>query len=90
MKANGRFFGIVFVFNMILGAIGFLILLGIRALTNNAITAIIICAVVFLAIAVYVNLFIVKKSKLKIPYFIYGTMVNAVFVAVPTALMMLL
>lgn len=90
MKANGRFFGIMFIFNMILGAIGFLILWGVRAITSNSPVGIVICSVLFLAIAVYVNVFVVKKSKLKTPYFIFGTLVNAVFVALPTVLMMVL
>ena len=90
MKANGKFFGVMFIFNMILGLIGFLILWGVRALTSDSIVGIIICSVIFLAIAVYVNIFVVKKSKLKTPYFIFGTAVNAIFVAVPTVLMMVL
>ncbi len=90
MKANGKFFKFSFILNFILGAIGFLILWGVRALTSNNIIGIIICSVVFLAIALYVNIFIVKKSKLKTPYFIFGTVVNAIVVAVPTVLMMVL
>ena len=90
MKANGRFFGVMFVFNMILGLIGFLIMWGVRALTSNSLVGIVICSLIFLVIAAYFNVFVVKKSKLKTPYFIYGTVVNAVFVAVPTILMMVL
>ena len=90
MNANGKFFKFSFLLNMILGAIGFLILWGVRALTKNHIAGIIACGVVFLSIALYVNLFIVKKAKLKTPYFIFGTVVNAIFVAVPTVLMMVL
>ena len=90
MNANAKFFKFSFVLNFVLGAIGFLILWGIRALTENSIIGIIVCSVIFLAIALYVNIFIVKKSKLKTPYFIFGTVVNAIVVAVPTALMMML
>ena len=90
MKANGKFFKFSFILNFILGAIGFLILWGVRALTENSIVGIIICAVIFLAIALYVNIFIVKKSKLLTPYFLFGTAVNAIVVAVPTVLMMIL
>ena len=90
MKANGKFFKFSFALNFILGAIGFLILWAVRALTDNNIIGIIICSVIFLAIALYVNLFIVKKSQLQTPYFIFGTMVNAIVVALPTVLMMVL
>ena len=89
MKANGKFFKFSFLLNFVLGAIGFLILWGIRALTSNSPVGIIICAALFLAIAVYVNLFIVKKSKLKTPYFIFGVVINAIVVALPTVLMMI-
>ena len=90
MNANAKFFRFSAVLNLILGAIGFLILWGIRALTANNIIGIVICSVVFLAIALFVNIYIVKRSKLKIPYFIFGTAVNAIVVAVPTILMMVL
>ncbi len=90
MNANGKFFKFSFFINMILGAIGFLILWAVRAITSNHIAGIIVCGVIFFAIALYVNLFIVKKAKLKTPYFIFGTVVNVIFVAVPTVLMMLL
>jgi hypothetical protein len=90
MKANGKFFKFSFILNFILGAVGFLILWGVRALTENSIVGIIICSVIFLAIALYINIFIVKKSKLLIPYFIFGTVVNAITVALPTMLMMVL
>ena len=89
MKANGKFFKFSFILNMILGALGFLILWAARAITSNNIIGIIICSVIFLAIALYINIFIVKKSKLKTPYFIFGTVVNAIFVAAPTVLMMI-
>ncbi len=90
MKANGKFFKFSFILNMLLGAIGFLILWAVRAITSNSIVGIVICSVIFLTIALYVNIFIVKKSKLKTSYFIFGTVVNAIFVAVPTVLMMVL
>ncbi len=89
MKANGKFFRFSFILNLLLGGIGFLILWGVRALTSNNIIGIIICSLIFLAIALYVNIFIVKKSKLKTPYFIFGTVVNAIVVALPTVLMMI-
>ena len=90
MNANGKFFKFSFILNFVLGAIGFLILWAVRAITSNHIAGIIVCGVIFLAIALYINLFIVKKSKLKTPYFIFGTVINAIFVAVPTVLMMML
>ena len=90
MKANGRFFGIMFVFNMIFGLIGFLITWGIRALTSESMVAKIICLVIFAFLADYINLFVVKRSKLKIPYFLYGSTINLVFLVVPTVLTMVL
>ena len=90
MKANGKFFKYMFLLNALLGIIGFLILWAVRAITSNSVIGIIITSVIFLAIACYLNIYIVKKSKLKIPYFLFGTVVNAVFVAVPTVLMMVL
>ena len=90
MKANGRFFGIMFVFNMIFGLIGFLITWGIRALTSESMVAMIICLVIFAFLADYINLFVVKRSKLKIPYFLYGSTINLVFLVVPTVLTMVL
>ena len=89
MKANGRFFSFTAIFNIILGAIGFLILWPIRALTDNSIVAIIIVGLIFAAIAFYVNFFIVKRSKLKTPYFLFGTIVNIIVCAGLTALQML-
>lgn len=89
MKANGKFFSFSFIFNLILGAIGFLILWPVRALSNNSIVGFIVCGVIFAAIAVYVNFFIVKRSKLKTPYFIFGAAVNLIVCAGLTALMML-
>ena len=90
MKANGKFFGVMFVFNMILGLIGFLILWGIRALTNDSVIGIIVCEIIFTVFAVYINYFVVKRSKLKLPYMIYGTIINLLFFNVPTVLMMVL
>ncbi len=86
MKANGRFFGFSTIFNLILGAIAALLLLPVRAY----IVLFIVLAVVFAAIAMYVNFFIVKRSKLKIPYFIFGTAVNIVVCAGLMALILLL
>lgn len=90
MKANKKFFGVMFVVNMILGIIGFLLMWAVRAMTQNSIIGIVICSVIFMGIAVYLNIYVVKRAKLKTPYFIFGAVVNAVFVFVPTALMMLL
>ncbi len=90
MKANGRFFGVVFVLNLILGLIGGLIFLGINALASGAIWGIIVCGVLFAAIAVYVNLFIVKRSKLKVGYFAYGTIINLAVFGIISALIMLI
>lgn len=83
MKANGRFFGFSTIFNLVLGAIAALLLLPVRAY----IVLFIVLAVVFAAIAVYVNLFVVKRAKLKLPYFIFGTAVNVI---VCVGLMMLI
>jgi len=90
MKANGKFFGVMFVFNTILGLIGFLLLWGVRALTDNSVVGIVICSCLLLSVANYINLFVVKKSKLKTLYFLFGTGIYVIFVAVPTALTMLL
>ncbi len=89
MKANSRFFVFSFIFNLILGTVGFLILWGIRALTGEAVAAFVICGVLFVAFALYVNLFIVKRSKLKTPYFVFGTCVNVIFLVLFTVLTML-
>jgi len=89
MKANSKFFTFSFIFNFILGTIGFLILWPVRALSDNHIAGFIVCGVIFTAIALYVNLFIVKRSKLKTPYFIFGTAVNLIVCAGLTALVML-
>ena len=90
MKANARFFKFSFLINLILGAIGFLILWPVRALSNNHIAGFLVCGVIFTAFALYVNLFIVKRSKLKTKYFIFGTVVNLIVCAGLTALMMLI
>ncbi len=84
MKANGKFFKFSFIFNIVLGAIGFLILWLICSVTDKALVGMSVCSVVLLAIALYVNIFIVKKSKLKIMYFIFGTVVNIITVVLPT------
>lgn len=90
MKANARFFKFSFLINLILGAIGSLILWPVRALSNNHPAGFIVCGVIFTAVALYVNFFIVKRSKLKTPYFIFGTAVNIIVCAGLTALMMLI
>lgn len=90
MKANAKFFGVMFVFNMIFGLIGFLITWGIRALTSESIVALVICFVLFITVADYINLFVVKRSKLKSLYFLYGSVIHLIFLAVPTVLTMVL
>lgn len=90
MKANGRFYRFSTIFNLVLGAIGFLILWAVRAISSEHIAGFIVCGALFTVFAAYVNLFIVKRSKLKIPYFIFGTLVNLVACAGLTALTMLL
>ncbi len=90
MKANGRFYGFSAVFNLILGVIGFLILWAVRAITSEHIVGFIVCGVIFTACAAYVNLFIVKRAKLKTPYFLFGTVVNLIACAGFTALTMLI
>lgn len=90
MKANGRFFGVMFVFNMIFGLIGFLITWGIRALTSESMVALVICLVIFTTIADYINLLVVKKAKLMTVYVLYGPAINLIFLVVPTVLTMVL
>ena len=90
MKANGRFYGFSAIFNFVLGVIGFLILWGVRVLTKEAILGFVICGIIFLALAVYVNLFVVKRAKLKTVYFIFGTVVNLLVCAAFTTLTILI
>ena len=90
MKANGKFFSFTFTLNLILGVIGALVFWPIRALSGNHIAAFITSGVIFTAFALYVNLFIVRRAKLKTPYFIFGTAVYVIFLASLTALIMLI
>ena len=90
MKANGKFFSFTLTLNLILGVIGALIFWPIRALSHNNIIAFTVCGVIFTAVALYVNLFIVKRSKLKTPYFIFGTVIYLIALAGLTALIMLI
>lgn len=90
MNANAKFFKTMFLVNAVLGAIGFLILWAVRAITSNSVIGLIITAVVILGFAAYLNFFVVKKSKLKTLYFLYGTVINAIVAFVPTVLMMVL
>ena len=90
MKANGRFFGFTFVLKAVLGLIAGLILWGVCSLTNGAIPGIIVCSLIFMAIAVYLNLFIVRRAKLKTLYFLFGSIVNALFYALITVLVTVL
>ena len=89
MKANGKFYSFSTIFNFILGVIGFLILWAVRAITSEHIAGFVVCGALFLAFAAYVNLFIVKRSKLKTLYFVFGTIVNLVVCAGFTTLTML-
>lgn len=86
MKANKRFFSFSFILNLILGLIGFGILAIVGVVSEKAIVGLIICAVIFSAIAFAINMFIVRRSKLKSVYFIFGTIVNIVFFLVPALL----
>lgn len=90
MKANGKFFSFTFTLNLIIAVIGALIFWPIRALSGNHPASFITVGVIFAAIALYVNLFIVKRAKLKTPYFIFGTAVNLIICAGLTALIMLI
>lgn len=90
MKANGKFFSFTFMLNLILGVIGALIFWPIRFLSKNNIIAFIVCGVIFMAFALYVNLFIVKRAKLKTPYFIFGSVIYLIALAGLTALIMLI
>ena len=90
MKANGKFFRFTFILNLILGAIGFGIIALVSALSAGNIIGYIVCWALFTAFATYVNLFIVKRSKLKVGYFAFGTVVNIIFFAVPSILLLVL
>ncbi|MBQ9116159.1 MAG: hypothetical protein IJY04_03965 [Clostridia bacterium] len=90
MKANGRFFKFTFILNLILGLIGFGIIALVSALSAKAILGFIICWVLFAAFALYVNLFIVKRAKLKTGYFAFGTVVNLIVFLTPSLLLLLL
>ena len=90
MKANRKFFNFSFILNLVLGAIGFGIVALVSALTSKAIVGYIVCWVLFLTVAVLINTFIVKRSKLKPVYSIFGTVVNAVFLVVPSVLLLVL
>ena len=89
MRPSGRFYLVMFVFNMIAGLIGFLLMWAVRAITSNSLIGIVITGVVFLGFAIYVNFFVVKKSKIILPFFLYGTAINMFFVFIPTLLMMM-
>lgn len=86
MKANKKFFTFSFILDLILGLIGFGILAIVGAVSDKAILGLIICSGIFTALAVAVNLFIVRRSKLKTPYFLFGTAVNIICFFVPSAL----
>ena len=90
MKANGKFFRFAFILNLVLGAIGFGIIALVSALSAGNIIGYIVCWALFTAFAAYVNLFIVKRAKLKVGYFVFGTVVNIIFFAVPSILLLVL
>ena len=91
MKANGKFFRFTILLNLILGGfIGFGIIALVSVLSAKAMVGYIVCWAVFTIFAAYVNLFIVKRSKLKIGYFAFGTVVNIIFFLVPSLLLLLL
>ncbi|MBR2460594.1 MAG: hypothetical protein IKB34_05140 [Clostridia bacterium] len=90
MKANGKFFRFTFVLNLVLALIGFGIIALVSALSAKAILGYVICWALFAAFALYVNLFIVKRAKLKTVYFLFGTIVNIVLFLVPSLLLLLL
>ena len=90
MKAHGKFFRFTLLLNLILGAIGFGIIALVSALSAKALVGYIVCWAIFTAFAAYVNLFIVRRSKLKTGYFAFGTVVNIIFFLVPSLLLFLL
>ena len=90
MKANGKFFRFTFILNLILGAIGFGIIALVSALSAGNMIGYIVCWVLFTAFAAYANLYIVKRSKLKVGYFAFGTVVNIIFFLVPSILILVL
>ena len=90
MKANGKFFRFMLVLNLVLGLIGFGIIAIVSALSSKALLGFIICWVLFAAFALYVNLFIVKRAKLKTGYFLYGTVINLIAFILPSLLLLLL
>ena len=90
MKANGKFFLFTLMLNLILGAIGFGIIWLVSALSAKALVGYIVCWAIFTAFAAYVNLFIVRRAKLKTGYFAFGTVVNIIFFLVPSLLLFLL
>ncbi len=91
MKANRRFFVISFILNMILGLAGGGIFWAVWAIGASTATKwvveMIVCSLIFATVAVYVNMFIVKRSKLKTVYSIYGIAVNLVFYAFVAAVL---
>ena len=90
MKANGKFFRFTFILNLILGAIGFGIIALVSLLSAKAMVGYIVCWAIFTLFAAYVNLFIVKRSKLKTGYFVFGTVINIIFYLVPSLLLLFL
>ena len=90
MKANRKFFNFSFVLNFILAAIGFGIVALVSALSSKAIVGYIVCWVLFLAVAVLINTYIVKRIKLKPVYSIFGIAVNALFLVAPSVLLLVL
>ncbi len=91
MKANRRFFIFTFILNMILGAAegGIFWLIWVIGSSSGLkyLISLGICAVVFIAMSVMLNRSIVKRSKLKTAYFIYGTAVNVLFFALVSVIL---
>ncbi len=83
MKANKKFFTVTFLFNMILGLIGGGIFWAVWAIGPSSglkwVIALAVCAVLFGVFAIYLNMSVVKRAKLKNMYFIYGAVVNLLF-----------
>ena len=81
MKANRKFFTFSLLLNVVLAAAGFGILMAVRALSATNPIALASAGALLLASAVTINLFIVRRSKLKTPYFLFGTSINALLCA---------
>ena len=90
MKPNGKFYKFSVILNFILAAIGFGIIALVALFTQGNIIGYIVCWVLFAAFAIYANMFIVTRTKLKTVYFLFGTIVNIIVFLVPSLLLILL